>query len=143
LVGGIAYYGTFANDVLAVDLKSRKTLWRYEHPERHFPFYSSAAVAGGRVILGGRDKIVHAIDQKTGQAAWTFTTGARVESSPVIAGSRVYVGSGDGKFYVLDLETGTKLWEFDSGASIVASPALASGRIVIGSQDGILYAFGR
>lgn len=143
LVDGIAYYGTFANDVLAVDLKNKKYLWRYEHPERHFPFYSSAAVADGKVIVGGRDKLVHAIDQKTGQSVWTFATGARVESSPVTAGNRVYVGSGDGRFYVLDLATGAKIWEFDAGASIVASPALASGRIVIGSQDGVLYAFGR
>ena len=142
LVDGIAYYGTFNNDVLAVDLKNKKYLWRYEHPERHFPFYSSAAVADGKVIVGGRDKLVHAIDQKTGQGVWTFATGARVESSPVTAGNRVYVGSGDGRFYVLDLASGAKIWEFDAGASIVASPALASGRIVIGSQDGVLYAFG-
>jgi outer membrane protein assembly factor BamB len=143
LVDGIAYYGTFANDVLAVDLKNQKYLWRYEHPERRFPFYSSAAVADGKVIVGGRDKLVHAIDQKTGQSLWTFPTGARVESSPVVAGDRVYVGSGDGRFYVLELKTGAKIWEFDAGASIVASPAIASGRIVIGSQDGVLYAFGR
>ena len=142
LVDGIAYYGTFGNDVLAVDLKNQKYLWRYEHPERHFPFYSSAAVADGKVIVGGRDKLVHAIDQRTGQGVWTFATGARVESSPVVAGSRVYIGSGDGRFYVLDLKTGSKVWEFDAGASIVASPALASGRIVIGSQDGVLYALG-
>ncbi len=87
--------------------------------------------------------MVHAIDQKTGQGLWTFTTGARVESSPATAGNRVYVGSGDGKFYVLDSRDRRQIWEFDAGASIVASPAVASGRIVIGSQDGVLYAFGR
>lgn len=142
IVGQVAYYGTFANDVLAIDLESKTAVWRYEHPERHFPFYSSAAVADGKVVVGGRDKIVHALDQKTGEAVWTFRTGARVESSPAIAGKRVYVGSGDGRFYVLDLDTGDKVWEFESGAPFVASPAIASGRIVIGTQDGILYAFG-
>ena len=34
------------------------------------------------MILGGRDKIVHAIDTATGKAAWTFATRARVDSSP-------------------------------------------------------------
>jgi outer membrane protein assembly factor BamB len=124
-------------------LKTKKHLWRYEHPERHFPFYSSAALAEGKVIVGGRDKMVHAIDQKTGSSLWTFVTGARVESSPAVAGKRVYVGSGDGRFYVLELETGAKVWEFDAGAPFGASPAIASGRVVIGSQDGVLYAFGR
>lgn len=142
LVDGIAYYGTFNNEVLAVDLRNQKYLWRYEHPRRHFPFYSSAAVADGKVVVGGRDKMIHAIDQKTGEAVWTFRTGARVESSPVIAASRVFVGSADGRFYVLDLQSGEKLWEFEAGGPIVASPAIVSGHVVIGTQDGILYAFG-
>ena len=86
ILNGRAYYGTYENEVLAVDLKAHRVVWRYKHPERHFPFYSSAAIAGGRVIVGGRDKMVHAIDLKTGKAAWTFTTRARVDSSPVVAG---------------------------------------------------------
>ncbi len=142
LVDGIAYYGTFNNDVLAVDLRQQKYLWRYEHPVRHFPFYSSVAVQGDVLVVGGRDKIVHAIDRGTGEPRWTFRTGARVESSPVIAGNRVYIGSADGRFYVLALEDGEKIWEFNAGAPFVASPALASGKVVIGSQDGVLYVFG-
>ena len=133
VIDGVAYYGTFANNVIAIDVNSEQYLWRYEHPTRHFPFYSSAAVADGKVIVGGRDKMVHAIDQKTGESVWTFSTGARVESSPVVAGSRIYVGSSDGRFYVLDLASGEKVWEFEAGAPFVASPALASGRIVIGN----------
>jgi outer membrane protein assembly factor BamB len=143
LVDGIAYYGTFNNDVLAIDFQNQEYLWRYEHPTRHFPFYSSAAVADGKVVVGGRDKIVHGIDQKTGESLWTFRTGARVESSPVIAGERVYIGSADGRFYVLDLDSGEKVWEFNAGGPFVASPAIASGRIVIGTQDGVLYCFGK
>src|SRR5438034_6151234 len=60
--GDRAYFGTFNNDVLALDLKARKILWRYSDPDRVFPFYSSAALTNGRVILGGRDKIVHALE---------------------------------------------------------------------------------
>ena len=82
---------------------THKFKWRYKHPEREFPFYSSAAVAAGKVVVGGRDKMIHALDSKSGKALWTYMTRARVESSPAVAGSRVYVGSGDGRFYVLDL----------------------------------------
>jgi outer membrane protein assembly factor BamB len=142
LDGGRAYFGTFNNEVLAFDLRAKKRLWRYADPTRQFPFYSSAALANGRVILGGRDKFIHAIDANTGKAAWTFATRARVDSSPVVAGGRVYVGSGDGRLYVLDAATGTKISEFDAGAGITASPALADGRIIIGTQDGRLYALG-
>jgi outer membrane protein assembly factor BamB len=141
LRGGSAFYGTFDNEVLGVNLAERKIAWRYQHPQRKFPFYSSAAVTSQRIVLGGRDKMVHGLTL-AGAAAWTFATRARVESSPAIAGGRVFVGSNDGRFYVLNLTDGAKLWEFDAGAPLSASPAIASGRIVIGSQDGRLYCFG-
>jgi outer membrane protein assembly factor BamB len=139
--GKWAFYGTFNNDVLGVDLTARRVAWRYEHPDRQFPFYASAAVADGRVVVGGRDKTIHALDARTGKALWTFATRARVDSSAAIAGGRVYVGSNDGRFYVLDLAKGTKLWEFTAGAPLSASPAIAEGYVVIGAQDGRLYAF--
>ena len=138
---GSAFYGTFDNEVLSVNLAAKQIAWRYEHPQRKFPFYSSAAVTRDRVVIGGRDKMVHGLTSQ-GKVVWTFTTRARVESSPAIAGGRVYVGSNDGRFYVLGLTDGAKLWEFDAGAPLSASPAIANGKIVIGSQDGRLYCFG-
>src|SRR5439155_255700 len=84
----------------------------------------------GRVIVGGRDKAIHAIDAASGKSVWTFATRARVDSSPAVAGGRVYVGSSDGKLYVLDAATGKKQWEFDAGDAITASPAIAGGRLV-------------
>src|SRR5689334_24923651 len=141
LKDGSAFYGTFDNEVLSVNLAAKQITWRYEHPQRKFPFYSSAAVTSDRVVIGGRDKMVHGLTSQ-GKVVWTFTTRARVESSPAIAGGRVYVGSNDGRFYVLGLTDGAKLWEFDAGAPLSASPAIANGKIVIGSQDGRLYCFG-
>ena len=128
--------------VLALDFKTRKIVWRYADKDTRFPYYSSAALSGGRVILGGRDKIVRALDMKTGREAWRFATRARVDSSPVIAGGRVYIGSNDGRLYVLDAATGRKISEFDAGAGLTASPAIAGGKLIIGSQDGTLYALG-
>ena len=64
IANGRAFYGTYENEVLAVDLKTRKIVWRYRHPQRNFPFYSSAAVSGGRVFVGGRDKLLHALDAR-------------------------------------------------------------------------------
>lgn len=92
LEGQRAYYGTFENEVLGVDLETRRILWRYMHEDRQFPYYSSAALADGKVVLGGRDKMVHALEMATGKELWTFATRARIDSSPAIAGGRVYVG---------------------------------------------------
>jgi outer membrane protein assembly factor BamB len=141
LRSGMAYYGTFDNEVLGVSLGQKNIVWRYEHPQRKFPYYSSVAVTATRVVVGGRDKMVHGLTLN-GKMAWTFATRARVESSPAIAGGRVFIGSNDGRFYVLALTNGAKLWEFNAGAPLSASPAIANGRIIIGSQDGRLYCFG-
>lgn len=141
LRGDAAFYGTFDNEVLMVNLTEHRVVWRYQHPQRKFPFYSSAAVTNDRIVVGGRDKFVHALDI-SGKAVWTFATRARVESSPAIAAGKVFVGSNDGRFYVLNLGSGAVIWEFNAGAPLSASPAIGRSRIVIGAQDGKLYCFG-
>jgi outer membrane protein assembly factor BamB len=142
LAGNMAYFGTFGNEVFAVDMNAKKIAWRYEHPVRKFPFYSSATLVNGKVILGGRDKMVHGIDAKTGKGLWTFTTRSRVESSPAAAGSRVFIGSNDGRFYVLDANSGKKLWEYEAGSAISSSPAISNGKVIVASQDGRVLCFG-
>jgi outer membrane protein assembly factor BamB len=140
--GERAYVGTYGADVFAIDLRARKVAWSYRDPDREFPYYSSPAIADGRVIIGGRDKAVHALDAASGRSAWKFVTRARVDSSPVVAGGRVFVGSSDGKLYVLDAASGRKRWEFEAGDAITASPAIAAGRVVVGATDGRIYCFG-
>src|SRR6185503_16246509 len=109
-----AYFGTFNYEVVALDLKSRKLLWHYDDPDHDFPFYSSAALFNGRIILGGRDKFVRALNATSGKEVWSFATRARVDSSPAIAANRVYIGSSDGHLYVLDAATGAKQGDFDA-----------------------------
>jgi len=86
LVDKRAYYGTFDNSVVGVDLVKQAVLWRYS--PGGFPFYSSAAFGGDRIVVGGRDRLVHAIGIETGKAIWTFRTRARVDSSPPQARGR-------------------------------------------------------
>ena len=142
LFEGNAFYGTFNNEVLGVNLVERKVGWRYQNRERQFPFYSSAGFAGGRVVVGGRDKMVHSLDAWTGREFWSAGTQARVESSPALADGRVFVGSNDGRLYVLAFDDGRRLADFNLGAPVSASPAVASGRVVVGAQDGKLHCFG-
>jgi outer membrane protein assembly factor BamB len=142
MLGQWAWFGNFSNEVVGASVRQKRILWRYRRPEAGFPFYSSAAAAGDRIVVGGRDKLIHCLNARTGKAIWTFATKARVDSSPAIADGRVYIGSNDGHFYVLDLPSGRKLWDFEAGAPLSTSPAIAAGRIAIGSQDGRVYCFG-
>jgi len=142
IMDGKAYVGTFENQFIAVDLKQGKLLWSYENPERKFPYLSSAATDGKLVVVGGRDKLVRALDASSGTVVWSYAAGARVDSSPIIVGDRVFVGSGNGKVLALGLATGEELWSFDTGSGINGSPAVADGRLLIGTTDGQLFAFG-
>jgi outer membrane protein assembly factor BamB len=143
VVGDRAYVGTFNNTFLCIDWKAKRVVWAYRNADREFPFYSSAAVTDKLAVVGGRDKLVHAIDRGTGKAVWTFQTRGKVDSSPLVVGDWVLVGSHDRKFYALDLATGRKLFEFAAGAAIAASPAVAEGRVVIANDEGDVFCFRR
>ncbi len=139
---GMAFVGTEGGDFLAVDWQKGSIAWRYDNPKQTLPFRSSAAVTARAVLVGSRDKSLHAIDRATGKPLWTFPTRGRVDSSPVVVGNRVFFGSADGRLYAVDLESGKQAWKYEAGGSISASPAVAAGRLVIGSEDGDLFCFG-
>ena len=138
-----AYAGTFGNQVLCAELDNSEILWQYEHPERRFPFYASAAVTMNIVVIGGRDKMVHALNPQTGEPLWTYPAKSRVDSSPVIVGERVFFGTVGGELVALNLNSGEKVWEFVIGAAIIASPSVVDGKLVIGADDGRIYCFGK
>lgn len=131
--------GTDGGRVMAVAIDGSKALWTYANVKDSMLVYSSPAISEGIVVVGARDRQVHAIDAATGAPKWTFATRGEVNSSPAIAGGKVYVGSRDKKLYVLDLKTGKKLEEFQASRAIEGSPAIGQGVIVIGDQSGAVY----
>lgn len=142
--GQFAYFGTFDNEVMAADLQKRRILWRYADTQRKFPFYATAAVWNEKIYIGGRDKILHALNAKTGKELWNFPTKARIDSSAVVTpDGRLFFGSNDGNLYSVDANTGKEIWKFTAGAAISASPAMDDDRIVISSQDGRVYCLGK
>jgi outer membrane protein assembly factor BamB len=92
--------------------------------------YSTPAVAWGRVYLGGLDGRVYSFVEKTGELAWSQSTGAEVYPSPAVADTphsppTVYVGSQDKHFYALDARTGEVRWDRS-----VHGPVLGSSSVV-------------
>ncbi len=93
------------------------------------------------MIIGGRDKIVHALDPKTGAAVWTHTRPARVDASPVVVGDSVFVADKNGEVFALALADGTLRWSFETGDAFSASPAVGGNRLVIATEGGTVYCF--
>ncbi len=136
-----AYLGHYGNEVMSINLTNGHTNWIYRTGQNR-PFFSTPAVTGELVVIGGRDESVHALDRMTGMLRWTFRTRGAVDSSPIVMGNRIVFGSDDGFLYLLDTETGRLLWEYEAGGGISASPAYADGCIYVGNRDGVMFAFG-
>ncbi len=74
---------------------------------------TSLVAANGRLFLAQCDAHqLHALDQATGEIAWSFTAGGRIDSPPTIHRGRVYFGSMDGHVYCLREEDGALAWRF-------------------------------
>jgi eukaryotic-like serine/threonine-protein kinase len=136
--GTMAFCGNYANEAVAFDVVGGKVAWVYQ--DRALPFFSSPAVNERLVLIGSRDKYLHAIERKTGEAAWKFQTGGRVEGSPIVFADGVVFGSPDGRLYAASLEGGAELWQLELGESLVASPAFGGQQIVIGGEKGTVFA---
>jgi len=69
--------------------------------------------AGGMVFLVVLDQYtIYALDATNGRRLWTFTAGARIDSSPTYYRGRLVFGSVDGWLYCLDAKGGQLAWRF-------------------------------
>jgi eukaryotic-like serine/threonine-protein kinase len=144
VVDDILYFGTDAGSVIALDWKNQKRLWTYSVPNREQQIHSSPAISGNILVIGSRDKHLHAIDRTTGKGLWTFPTRAKIDVSPVIVGDRVFFGSADKFLYGVSLKDGKQVWKQSVGQAVSGSPAVAANRLVIGTEtnSGRILCFG-
>ena len=92
------------------------------------------------------DQGVKAIDSKTGETVWKFST-TRSSSSAGLIGTRgglVFAATAEGQFIALDARTGRPLWNFRIGGPITASPisyAVDGQQFVAVSAGNMVYSF--
>jgi outer membrane protein assembly factor BamB len=135
---GILYVGDYGGYMNAVNAKTGKIKWQSGSLGQGFgtsgEFYSTPAVAFGRVYAGNNDHRVYSYDLSDGTLAWTHSTGGYVYSGPTVANTphsppTVYVGSFDGNIYALDAKSGETRWAHSAGGEVVGSLS-AIGNIV-------------
>lgn len=104
-------------------------------------FWSTPAVVGGRVYLGGDDGRLYCLDERTGERQWDFQARRAIWSSPCVVDGKVIFGGYDGFLYLLDAGTGKELWRYDLDGPVLSTPCVVGGWVYIGSGDGYFYAF--
>ena len=92
------------------------------------------------------DQGVKALDSRTGEQLWKFST-TRSTSSAGVLGTRggvVFAATAEGQFMALDAKTGKPLWNFRVGVPITASPisyAVDGQQFVAVSAGNMVYNF--
>jgi alcohol dehydrogenase (cytochrome c) len=113
--------------IFALDAKTGKKLWKYEHrlPEGIMPccdvINRGAALYDNLVIFGTLDAQLVALDQNTGKVVWRekiddYTAGYSYTAAPLIADGLLLTGVSGGEFGVIgrvearDPKTGKMVW---------------------------------
>ena len=125
--GGKMFVTASYSRIFAVDAKTGKKLWKYEHrlPEGIMPccdvINRGAALYDNLVIFGTLDAQLVALDQNTGKVVWRekiddYTAGYSYTAAPLIAEGLLLTGVSGGEFGVVgrvearDPKTGKMVW---------------------------------
>ena len=141
---GNLYFGDYAGAVTALRAKNGSRVWSTGTSGASFNrsghFYSTPAVAFGRVYVGNTDSFVYSFVASSGHLAWRHATGGYVYAAPAVGtvrrlGPTVFIGSYDGNFYALDAKSGGVSWTHRDGGRISGAPTVV-GNIVYYSSLG-------
>jgi outer membrane protein assembly factor BamB len=144
---GNLYFGSYGGEVTALRARDGSRVWSTGTSGASFNrsgnFYSTPAVAYGRVYIGNTDSFVYSFVAGSGSLAWRHATGDYVYAAPAVGtvpklGPTVFIGSYDGYFYALDAKTGSVDWRQGGGgraARISGAPTIV-GDIVYYSNLG-------
>jgi outer membrane protein assembly factor BamB len=143
--GAVAYVGTYSGDFYGVNLSDGSIKWKAGSQGGSFgqagAFYSTAAVAFGRVYVASKDSRVYSFEQDTGELAWSHSLDGELYAGVVAADTpntdpTVYLGSyGGGTFYALDAKSGDERWSIDAGGSVIGAASLIDETVYFANLD--------
>ena len=118
------YFGDYAGRAYAIRRDGHQ-MWAVGTNGAHFgfgsgQFYSTPAVAFGRVYMGNTDGRVYSFGARNGALAWatapapTSTPRRRWPMSRAL-GPTVYIGSYDGNLYAFNAQSGAVRWSHPAG----------------------------
>src|SRR5499427_7205240 len=123
---GVMFVATPSNQVIAIDARTGKLLWRFRRPSPEgssVPHQTSRGLAllNDKVYFAAGEAVLVAIDAKTGKEVWATKVeenknGYYITMAPLVADGKVVVGASGGERGIrgfvaaFDPETGKELW---------------------------------
>jgi len=136
---GVAYFGSSDYKVYAVDIATRKLVWKEPFATGHW-VWGEPAVDEKRVYVGSMDHNVYAINRQTGQEEWRKPVGGSVPGSVTLADGVLLVGGVDKQLRALRAEDGTEIWARPLGNWVWGEVLVHDDYVYVGSLDGKMHA---
>jgi outer membrane protein assembly factor BamB len=148
---GVVYVGDTEGTLYALSLNNGKEVWKFHitgHTLKNEDFgfdrraiISSPVVTGDKVLVGGRDGFLYAVNKQTGTEVWRNDHQVSwVISSVAVKDSFVVTGTSDGRFIqAVNLQTGKEIWKYKTTSIVWSSPVIDNNKVYIGSHDNKLY----
>jgi len=134
------YFGSGDHHVYSINKRSGALRWKFETGAI---VHGDAVLSGEKVIIGGFDGRMYALDKADGRKLWAFKTvgnayfrAGEIPGSAAVADGIVYFGSRDYNLYAVLEDTGTGAWNERTPSWVVAKPLIVDGRLYVGISDG-------
>ncbi|MBK8858108.1 MAG: PQQ-binding-like beta-propeller repeat protein [Opitutaceae bacterium] len=129
---GILAFGCMNGAVVLLDRHSRTAVARYQTGGG---VVTTPVLAGGNLIVGSRDYLLHAFNRADGRVAWQFSYWfSWVESTPRLHEGLIYVGASDyRRVSAFDPVTGREQWATDVRGLCWGTPAVTNDTVYIGT----------
>jgi alcohol dehydrogenase (cytochrome c) len=124
---GVMFVSTPGNQVIAVEAKTGRFLWRYRRPIPEdaivlHPINRGVALYADKVFLAASEAVLVALDARTGKEVWTVNVaenqkGYYMSLAPLVAEDRVMIGASGGEMGIrgfvaaYDVATGKPGWK--------------------------------
>lgn len=119
--------------------------WKFTEPQisgLSSEIFSTAAIAGDKVIVASRNGNVRALSLSAGSSVWSTNLNEQVTSSPAVANGHILVGSFDRNMYMLSVADGAQVDKRLASGEIESSPAISGTQGIWASKDGGLHSYG-
>jgi alcohol dehydrogenase (cytochrome c) len=131
VVDGVMYVTEPPNTVVAMDTRTGRPFWIYQHPMPETTYVCcgninrGVAILGNTIYLGTLDAQLVALDASTGRKKWAtkvadYTQGYAVTVAPLVVKDKIIVGPAGGErgisgfLAAYDAETGKQVWRFNT-----------------------------
>ena len=135
VAGGILYFSTKRNQILALEASSGAIIWEFPTEAASD---SVPAIAGDLVFSALKEGRLVALDRYDGSLVWDFKTSEPFFSSPNVFNGVLYVGSSDKSVYAFDATNGEMRWRYKAGSRVTTTLAANDEIVAFTAQDNMV-----